>query len=70
MLKIPKSAIHHYIQRLGLVKKFDVWIPLEVKEIHLTKRINACDLHLKHNEFDPFLKRIITDHEKWMIVQA
>ena len=38
-----------------------------MKEIHLTKRINACDLHLKRNEFDPFLKRIITGDEKWIV---
>ena len=54
MLKIPKSAIDRHIQRLGLVKKRDIWIPYELKEIHIKKRINACDLHLKPNEFDPF----------------
>ena len=37
-----------------------------MKEIHLTKRINACDLYLKRNEFDPFLKRIIASNEKWI----
>ena len=42
------------MQRLGLVKKLDICIPRELKEIHSTKRINACDLHLKRNEFDPF----------------
>ena len=67
MLKIPKSTIDRHIQRLGLVKKLDIWIPHELKEIHLTKRINACDLHLKRNEFDPFLKRIITGDEKWIV---
>ena len=36
-------------------------------EIHLTNRINACDLHHKRNEFDPFLKRIITGDEKWIV---
>ena len=50
--------------RLGLVKKLDIWIPHELKEIHLIKRINTCDLNLKRNEFDPFLKRIITGDEK------
>ena len=60
MLKIPKSTIDRNIQLLGLVKTLDIWIPHKSKEIHLTKRINACDLHLKRNEFDPFLKRIIT----------
>ena len=67
MLKILKSTIDRHIQRLGLVKKLDIWIPHELKEIHLTKRINACDFHLKRNEFDPFLKRIITGDEKWIV---
>ncbi|XP_014487703.1 PREDICTED: histone-lysine N-methyltransferase SETMAR-like, partial [Dinoponera quadriceps] len=63
-LKIPKSTIHDHIKRLGFVKKLDIWVPHELKEIHLTKRINACDSHLKRNEFDPFLKRIITGDKK------
>ena len=67
MLKIPKSTIDRHIQRLGLVEKLDIWIPHELKEIHLTKRINVCDLHLKCNVFDPFFKRIITDDEKWIV---
>jgi len=66
-LKIPKSTIHDHIKRLGLVKKLDIWVPHQLKEIHLTKRIDACDVHLKRNESDPFLKRIITGDEKWII---
>ena len=67
ILKIPKSAIERHIQRLLLFKKLDIWIPHELKEIHLTKRTNACDLHLKRNEFDPFLKQMITGDEKWVV---
>ena len=67
MLKIPKSTIDRHIQRLGFVIKLDIWIPHKLKEIHLTKRINACDLHLKRNEFASFFKRIITGDEKWII---
>ena len=54
MLKLPKSRIDRHIKCLGFVKKVDISIPHELKEIHLTKRINACDLHLKRSEFDPF----------------
>ena len=42
MLKIPKSTIGRHIQRLGLVKKLDIWISHELKEIQSAKRINAC----------------------------
>ena len=48
------------------MSKLDIWIPHEFKEIHLTKRINACHLHLKRYEFDACLKRIITGDEKWI----
>ena len=54
MLKILNSRIDRHIQRFGLVKKLDIRISYELKEVHLSKRINACDLHLKRNEFDPF----------------
>ena len=67
ILKIQKSTINYHIQHLGLVKKLVIWIPHELKEIHLTKRINGCDLQLKRNEFDPLLNRIITGDEKWIV---
>ena len=40
---------HHICNDVSLfgtkrVKKLDIWIPHELKEIHLTKRINACDM--------------------------
>ena len=56
MLEILESTIDRHIQRHGLVKKLDIQIQHELKEIHSTKRINPCDLHLKCNEFDSFFK--------------
>ena len=67
MLKILELTIDRKIQRLGLVKKLDIWIPHELTEMHLTKPMNAYDLNLKRNEFNPFLKRIITGDEKWIV---
>ena len=42
---------------------------LELKEKHLTQRINSCDLLKKRNENDPFLKRLITGDEKMGCLQ-
>ncbi|KAG9427849.1 Ammar1 transposase [Apis mellifera carnica] len=39
----------------------------ELKEKHLTQRINSCNLLKKRNENDPFLKRLITGDEKWVV---
>ncbi|XP_053947037.1 histone-lysine N-methyltransferase SETMAR-like [Anastrepha ludens] len=66
-LNIPKSTGHERIKSLGLVKKLAIWVSHELKEIHLTNRINACDMYLKRNEVDPFLKRIIAGDQKWIV---
>ena len=49
IFKIPQLTIDRHIQRFGFVKKLDICIPHELNEIHLTKRINGCDLHFKRN---------------------
>jgi len=66
-LNIPKSSVQEHIKTIGLVKKLDIWVPHESKEILLTNRINACDMHLKRNKFYPCLRRIITGDEKWVV---
>lgn len=65
-LNVSHTTVENHLKHLGLVKKLDIWVPHELKEIHLTQRINICDTHLKRNENDPFLKRIITGDEKWV----
>ena len=54
-------------KQLGYVEKLDTWVPHELKGKHLTQRINSCDLLKKRNETDPFLKRLITGDEKWVV---
>ncbi|XP_026674121.1 histone-lysine N-methyltransferase SETMAR-like [Ceratina calcarata] len=66
-LNVSHTTIENHIRRLGLVKKIDIWVPHELKEIHLTQRINVCDTNFKRNAIDPFLKRIITGDEKWIV---
>lgn len=66
-LNVSHPTIERHLKCLGLVKKLDIWVPHELKEIHLTQRINICDLHLKRNEIESFLKRIITGDEKWIV---
>ena len=56
-----------HLKQLGYVQKLDTWVPHELKEKHSTQRMNSCDLLKKHNENDPFLKRLITGDEKWVV---
>jgi len=34
-LKVSVGSVHGYLKSLGFVKKFDVWVSHELKEIHL-----------------------------------
>ncbi|CAK9832788.1 Histone-lysine N-methyltransferase SETMAR [Anthophora retusa] len=61
------TCIEKKLKMLGYVKKLDLWIPHQLKEIHLTQRISICDSLLKRNEIDPFLKSLIIGDEKWIV---
>ena len=66
-LEISKSSVGSHLKKLGFVSKLDMWLPHELKEIHLVKRIDICDSLLKREQSDPFLKRLITGDEKWIV---
>ena len=66
-LNISHTCVERHVKQLGYVNKLDIWIPHKLYGIQLTKRISICDLLLKRNETDPFLKRIITGDEKWAV---
>nr|AAP51086.1 transposase [Forficula auricularia] len=66
-LHVSHTCIENHLKQLGYVQKLDTWVPHELKETHLTQRINSCDLLKKRNENDPFLKRLITGDEKWVV---
>ncbi|KFM73857.1 Histone-lysine N-methyltransferase SETMAR, partial [Stegodyphus mimosarum] len=63
---VSHTCIENHLKQLGYVQTLDTWVPHELKETHLTRRINGCDLLKKRNENDPFLKRLITGDEKWV----
>ena len=66
-LNISHTCVERHLKQLGYVNKLDIWISHKLNEIQLTKRIFICDSLLKRNETDPFLKRIITGNEKWVV---
>ena len=66
-LKVSVGSVHGHLKSLGFVKKFDVWVPHKLKEIHLTNRMSVCDQLIKRKENDLFLKYMITGNEKWIV---
>lgn len=67
ILGINQSTVSRRLRQLGMVNKADVWVPHELMEKNLLDRISACDSLLKRNEIDPFLKRMVTSDEKWVV---
>ncbi|GFU82615.1 histone-lysine N-methyltransferase SETMAR [Trichonephila clavipes] len=43
-LHVSHTCIENHLKQLGYVQKLDTWVPHELKETHLTQRINSCDL--------------------------
>lgn len=66
-LKLSNSTVHDHLKRLGLISKLDIWVPHVLTERNLCRRVDVCDMLLKRQENDPFLKRIITGDEKWVV---
>lgn len=66
-LKIGYGTVQRHLQQLGYVSRLDVWVPHKLTEMNLANRISICNSLLKRHESDPFLKRIVTGDEKWII---
>ena len=66
-LNISHTCVERHLTRQGYVNKLDISVPHKLNKIQLTKRIFICDSLLKRNETDPFLKRIITGDEKYVV---
>lgn len=69
-LNLFKTIISDRIRRRGLVTKLHFWIPYNLKEIHVIRRINICDVRLKGRENDSFLQRIATSDGKCMLYKS
>ncbi|EFN78260.1 Histone-lysine N-methyltransferase SETMAR, partial [Harpegnathos saltator] len=66
-LGIDHKTVLNHLHKAGYKKKLDVWVLHELSAKNMIDRINICDALLKRNEIEPFLKRVITDDEKWIM---
>ncbi|KZC14623.1 Histone-lysine N-methyltransferase SETMAR [Dufourea novaeangliae] len=55
-LNLSNSTVHVYLKQLSIVSKLDIWGPQVLKERDLIRRITICDILLKCEENDTFLK--------------
>ena len=66
-LNIPRTTIHGHLTKLGYVNRYDVWVPHQLTESNLLNRISTCDLLIQRNKTEPFLKKLITGDESWIL---
>jgi len=67
VLQISKTSVANHLHQLGYISRLDMWVPHELSEAYLIKRISVSDSLWKREENDPFLKRMITGDEKWIV---
>ncbi|KAF7493633.1 Histone-lysine N-methyltransferase SETMAR [Sarcoptes scabiei] len=65
-LKIDQSTVQGCLQKFGLKKRYDVWLPEELTQKNLLDRINVCDWLLKRCQYDLFLQRMVTGDVKFI----
>ncbi|XP_035744177.1 histone-lysine N-methyltransferase SETMAR-like [Vespa mandarinia] len=66
-LNIDHKTVLNHLKKAGYKKKLDVWVPHDLTMKNLMNRISICESLLKRNEIEPFLKRLITGDEKWIM---
>ena len=59
-LNIHHQTVSNHLQKTGFNTTLDVWVPHELSVKKKMDRLDICDMLLKCNEIEPFLKRIIT----------
>lgn len=61
------STVSVHLKQIGKVKKLDKWIPHELSEDQRNRRFEVCSALLLRNKNDPFLDRVVTCDEKWLL---
>ena len=61
------STVSVHLKQIGKVKKLDKWIPHELSEDQKNRRFEVCSTLLLRNKNDPFLDRVVTCDEKWIL---
>ncbi|XP_045390617.1 histone-lysine N-methyltransferase SETMAR-like [Lemur catta] len=66
-LKVGHSTVIQHLKHIGKVKKLDKWVPHELTENQRNRRFEVSSSLLVRNNNEPFLDRIVTCDEKWIL---
>jgi len=61
-----RTVVRH-LHEMGKTIRAGVWVPHQLSEKNLKDRTSACESMLVNMQFEPFLDRIVTGDEKWVL---
>lgn len=67
MLNISAGSVHSHLTDAGYVNRSDVWVPHALSERNMMDRLNVSALLIEKDLEIPFLKRLVTGDEKWIV---
>ncbi|GFT95154.1 histone-lysine N-methyltransferase SETMAR [Trichonephila clavipes] len=67
-LRINHKIVSNHLRKkqVGFKKKLNVWEPLKLTPKNMMDQISICEAFSKRNEINQFLKRMVTEDEKWI----
>lgn len=66
-LGVSAMTVSRHLHLIGKTKKMDKWVPHELNERQKVQRQEICNSLLMRHNREPFLDRIVTCNEKWML---
>ncbi|UYV61863.1 SETMAR [Cordylochernes scorpioides] len=66
-LNVYQSTIIRHLTQIGKVKKLDKWVPHDLNDVHKNRRFEVSSALLLRSKNEPFIDRIVTCDEKWIL---
>ncbi|KAM5284014.1 protein AF-10 isoform 9-T15 [Hipposideros larvatus] len=66
-LNIGHSTVFRHLKQIGKVKKLGKWVPHELTANQKNRRFEVSSSLILRNNNEPFLDRIVTCDEKWIV---
>ena len=66
-LEVSHTTVLNHLRAIGTIKKLDKWVPHQLSEKQQIRRFEVASSLLLRNKKEPFLDRILTCDEKWIL---
>lgn len=63
------STVQEHLKQIGKVNRVGVWVPHQLSAENKAQRSTICNFLLSKQEKEPFIHRIVTGDEKWVLYE-